>query len=78
MAESFVSDHGANVTFRKVADGELNKGGYGGIYGVGMVEKCPPRLMIMTYAPSWVAHGFCRMSLEGIGPIFSLRQVVGR
>ncbi|KAL7550085.1 hypothetical protein ACHAWF_013317 [Thalassiosira exigua] len=50
IARSLV-EGGANVSFQEVAGEALKDGGYGGIYGVGMAARCPPRMIVMTYTP---------------------------
>ena len=59
VAESLVSNSGANVTFREIVGEELKDGGYGGIYGVGMAAQCPPRMVVMTYTPEEDDGGCC-------------------
>lgn len=40
------------VTMTEIVGDELNKAGYGGLYGVGKAAECPPRLVIMEYTPA--------------------------
>lgn len=40
-----------NVTFCEIVGDDLNRLGYGGLYGIGKAATCPPRLVIMEYIP---------------------------
>lgn len=42
---------GLGVTCSEIKGDDLRIKGYGGIMAVGMAARCPPRMVIMTYAP---------------------------
>ncbi len=42
---------GLGVTCSEIKGDDLRTQGYGGIMGVGMAARCPPRMVIMTYSP---------------------------
>ena len=42
---------GKRVTMTEIVGQDLDKAGYGGLYGVGKAATCPPRLVIMEYTP---------------------------
>ncbi len=46
-----LSKGGANVVCSKRDGMLLKEGGYGGIFGVGMAARDPPRMVVMTYTP---------------------------
>jgi probable aminopeptidase NPEPL1 len=39
------------VTYTEIKGDDLRQKGYGGIMGVGMAARCPPRMVVMTYSP---------------------------
>jgi probable aminopeptidase NPEPL1 len=39
------------VTMTEIIGTDLDKQGYGGIYGVGKAAECPPRLVVLEYEP---------------------------
>jgi len=46
-----LADSLEGVTMTEIIGEELDKKGYGGIYGVGKAATCPPRLLILEYKP---------------------------
>ncbi len=40
------------VTYTEITGDDLRQKGYGGIMGVGMAARCPPRMVIMAYSPA--------------------------
>ena len=71
---SRLAKDGANITLQEVKGDDLRTGGYGGIYGVGMAGRCPPRMIVMTYTPAarqWEANvGDEHIALCGKGVIY--------
>lgn len=64
IADTLAAD-GAVVKFEEVKGEALREGGYGGIYGVGMAARCPPRMIVMTYTPKDVGGKVEHVALCG-------------
>ncbi len=59
------------VEARVLDEAELERGGYGGILGVGQGSSAPPRLVELTYAPAgWDAASGRHVALVGKGITF--------
>lgn len=62
-------DLGDAVAYEEIAGEDLRRGGYGGIFGVGMAAARPPRMVVMTYVPEggeWEEH----VALCGKGVVY--------
>lgn len=55
------------VTYTEIKGDDLRQKGYGGIMGVGMAARCPPRMVIMTYSP---ANATEHIALCGKGVVY--------
>jgi len=52
-----LQNNGHSVVMEEIVGEELEKRGYGGIYGVGMAAMVAPRIVIMTYTPEGSGDG---------------------
>lgn len=62
--------NGADVTIEEIVGEQLQEKGYGGIYGVGMGARCPPRMVIMTYTPQGGEEEVENIALCGKGVVY--------
>lgn len=58
------------VKFSEIVGQDLNKKGYGGLYGVGKAAECPPRLVILEYTPAGGAKQPGTTVLVGKGIVY--------
>jgi len=63
-------DLGDTVTFTEICGEELDRLGYGGLYGVGKGARIPPRLVVMTYNPPGDATPPETIALVGKGIVY--------